>query len=56
MKVHEKEHCDYFENEIRKRNIQPTKFLPLWDILGVGLRLWLSYFRKKSCYALYSFC
>jgi ubiquinone biosynthesis monooxygenase Coq7 len=37
MKVHEKEHCDYFENEIRKRNIQPTKFLPLWDILGVGL-------------------
>jgi ubiquinone biosynthesis monooxygenase Coq7 len=37
MKIHEKEHCDYFENEIKKRNIEPTKFLPLWDMLGVGL-------------------
>ena len=32
MKVHEKEHCDFFEKEI-KRNIKPTKFLPLWDLL-----------------------
>ena len=24
MKVHEKEHCDYFENEIKKRKIKPT--------------------------------
>jgi ubiquinone biosynthesis monooxygenase Coq7 len=37
MKVHEKEHCDFFENEIKKRNISPTKFLPLWDLLGLGL-------------------
>ena len=37
MKVHEKEHCNFFENEIKKRNIRPTKFLPLWDLLGVGL-------------------
>ena len=37
MKIHEKEHCDYFENEIKKRNIKPTKFLPLWDLLGLGL-------------------
>ena len=37
MKVHEKEHCQFFENEIKKRNIKPTKFLPLWDLLGVGL-------------------
>ena len=37
MKIHEKEHCDYFENEIKKRNIAPTKLLPLWDLLGVGL-------------------
>ena len=35
MKVHEKEHCDFFEKEIKKRNIKPTKFLPLWDLLGV---------------------
>ena len=37
MKAHEKEHCEFFENEIKKRNIKPTKFLPLWDLLGVGL-------------------
>ena len=37
MKEHEKEHCDYFENEIKIRNIKPTKLLPLWDLLGVGL-------------------
>ena len=37
MKTHEKEHCDYFENEIKKRNIKPTKLMPFWDLLGVGL-------------------
>ena len=37
MKVHEIEHCKLFESEIKKRNIKPTKFLPLWDLLGVGL-------------------
>ena len=37
MKVHEKEHCDYFEEEIKKRNIKPTKLLPLWDLMGVTL-------------------
>ena len=37
MKIHEKEHCDYFESEIKKRNIKPTKLLPLWDLLSVGL-------------------
>ncbi len=37
MKVHEKEHCNFFEKEIKKRNITPTKLLPLWDLLGVGL-------------------
>ena len=37
MKDHEKEHLDFFNKEIKKRNIKPTKFLPLWDLLGVGL-------------------
>ena len=48
MKVHEKEHCDYFENEIKKRNIEPTKFLPLWDILGVGLGFGSTMLGKKA--------
>jgi len=48
MKVHEKEHCDYFENEIKKRNIKPTKFLPLWDLLGVGLGFGSTILGKKA--------
>ena len=37
MKKHEEEHSNFFEDEIEKRNIKPTKFLPLWDLLGLGL-------------------
>ena len=37
MKEHEIEHCEYFENEIKKRKIKPTRFLKLWDLLGLGL-------------------
>ena len=48
MKEHEKEHCNYFENEIKKRNIKPTKFLPLWDILGVGLGFGSTILGKKA--------
>jgi ubiquinone biosynthesis monooxygenase Coq7 len=29
MKIHEKEHCIFFENEIKKRSIKTTKFLPI---------------------------
>ncbi len=48
MKEHEKEHCDYFENEIKKRNIKPTKFLPLWDLMGVGLGFGTTILGKKA--------
>ena len=48
MKVHEKEHCNYFENEIRKRKIKPTKFLPLWDLLGLGLGFGSTLLGKKA--------
>ena len=48
MKEHEKEHCEYFENEIRKRNIKPTKLLPLWDLLGVGLGFGSTILGKKA--------
>ena len=48
MKEHEKEHCDFFENEIKKRNIKPTKFLPLWDLLGVGLGFGSTILGKKA--------
>ena len=56
MKIHEKEHCEFFENEIKKRKIKPTKFLPLWDLLGVGLGFWFNYSWKKSSNVMYCFC
>ena len=48
MKVHETEHCQFFEDEIKKRNIKPTKFLPLWDLLGVGLGFGSAIMGKKA--------
>ena len=48
MKNQEKEHCDYFENEIKKRNIKPTKLLPLWDLIGVGLGFGSTILGKKA--------
>ena len=48
MKEHEKEHCEYFENEIRKRNISPTRLLPLWDLMGVGLGFGSAILGKKA--------
>jgi len=48
MKVHEKEHCAFFEKEIKKRKIKPTKLLPLWDLLGVGLGFGSTLLGKKA--------
>ena len=48
MKNHEKKHCDYFESEIKKRNIKPTKLLPLWDLLSVGLGFGSTLLGKKA--------
>ena len=48
MKLHEKEHLDFFEQEIKKRNINATKFLPLWDLLGIGLGFGSTLLGKKA--------
>ena len=48
MKEHEIEHCQFFEKEIKKRNIEPTKFLPLWDLLGIGLGFGSTILGKKA--------
>ena len=48
MKIHEIEHSNYFEKEIKKRNISPTKLLPLWDLLGVGLGFGSTLLGKKA--------
>ena len=48
MKEHEVEHCNFFEDEIKKRNIKPTKLLPLWDLLGLGLGFGSTVLGKKA--------
>ena len=48
MQEHEREHSDYFEKQIKKRNIEPTKFLPLWDLLGLGLGFGSTLLGKKA--------
>ena len=48
MKEHEKEHLDFFSKEIKKRKIKPTKLLPLWDLLSVGLGFSSAIMGKKA--------
>ena len=48
MKEHEKEHYNFFDQEIRKRNIKPTKLLPLWDLLGISLGFGTAMLGKKA--------
>ncbi len=48
MKKHEEEHSNFFDNEIAKRNIKPTKLLPLWDLLGLGLGFGSTLLGKKA--------
>jgi len=48
MKEHEKEHLEYFEKEIQKRNMKPTYLLPLWDLMGVSLGFGTALLGKKA--------
>ena len=48
MKIHETEHYEYFEEQIKQRNIKPTKFLPIWDLLGVSLGFGTAILGKKA--------
>ncbi len=48
MREHEREHANYFEKEIKRRGIKPTKFLPLWDLLGIGLGFGSTILGKKA--------
>ena len=48
MKEHENEHYDFFDKEIQKRKIEPTKLLPLWDVMGVALGFGTAMLGKKA--------
>ena len=48
MKKHEEVHSSFFNQEIKKRSIDPTKLLPLWDLLGLGLGFGSTILGKKA--------
>ena len=48
MREHEKEHFEYFDKEIQKRNIKPTRLLPLWDLMGITLGFGTAMMGKKA--------
>ena len=48
MKDHEKDHLEYFEKEIQKRNMKPTYLLPLWDLMGISLGFGTVLLGKKA--------
>ena len=48
MREHEKEHYEFFDKEIQKRNIKPTKLLPLWDLMGITLGFGTAMMGKKA--------
>jgi len=48
MRDHEKEHLEFFENEIQKRKIKPTYLLPLWDLMGISLGFGTVLLGKKA--------
>ena len=48
MREHEKEHFEFFDQEIQKRQIKPTKLLPLWDLMGITLGFGTAMMGKKA--------
>jgi len=48
MKEQEKEHLEYFEKEIKKRNMKATYMLPLWDLMGISLGFGTALLGKKA--------
>ena len=48
MREHEREHFEFFDKEIQKRNIKPTKLLTLWDLMGITLGFGTAMLGKKA--------
>ena len=48
MKENENEHYNFFDKEMQKRKIEPTKLLPLWDVMGVALGFGTTMLGKKA--------
>ena len=54
MREHEREHCDFFENEIKKTN-QTNQIFTSLGFVRCRFRIWYNAIRKKSCNVMYCF-
>ena len=48
MKEHEKEHCNYFENEIKKKKYKTYKVITFMGFTWSWFRIWFNYTGKKA--------
>ena len=53
MKIHEKEHCEYFENEIKKKKYKTNKILTFVGFTWCRTWFWFNNLGKESSYAMY---
>ena len=56
MKEHEKEHYEYFDNEIKKKKYKAYKVTTFVGLNGGYSWFWNCHVRRKSCYALHGLC
>jgi ubiquinone biosynthesis monooxygenase Coq7 len=48
MRDHELKHLKFFEEQIIERQVRPTVFLPVWDLLGAALGFSTALLGKKA--------
>ena len=55
MKIHEKEHCKFFESEIKKKN-KTNKIFTFMGFTWCWSWFWINNSWKKSCNVMYCIC
>ena len=55
MKIHEKEHCDFFEKEIKKKKNKTYKISTTLGFIRCWAWFWLNNSRQKSSNVMHSF-
>ena len=56
MKIHEKEHCDFFENEIKKKKYKNYKIFTYLGFAWGYSWFWFNSVRQKRSYVMYCVC
>jgi ubiquinone biosynthesis monooxygenase Coq7 len=50
MAEEEQEHLDYFNDEIKKRNVRPTMLGPIWEVGATAIGLSTAFMGPKAAY------